>query len=236
MAEENGVKFNLQKGIKQIVGEDGKVRGVELDDGSCVEADLVIVGVGIDLATRFVTGELTTEQDGGIRVDPYLKTSAEDVYAAGDIANFPYWVTGDRARIEHWNHASQQGEIAAFNMLGKGIPFDDIPFFWTRNYERSLQFIGFAKEYDEVHIDGSLEERKFLALYVKDDRILAAAALNRGTDIHVLKEAMRMGILPSASEIKDGTVTVDKLKEKIKSRKGSNTCRRKQCCQKKKKE
>lgn len=232
MAEDEGVKFTLGNGIKKIVGDDGKVTGVELADGTKIDADIVILGTGIQPSTNFVDDGIELEQDGSIKVDPYLRTASENIYAAGDIASFPYWVTGERARVEHWNHASQQGEVAAFNMLDKQVPYDYIPFFWTRNYMKTLQYAGYCRDYDEVHVDGDLDEAKFVAYYIKNDRILAAAGLNRGTDIHVIKEAMRLGILPSASDIKDGSVTVDKLKEKIKSRKGASSCTRKMCCQK----
>lgn len=238
LAEENGVKFSLSNGIKKIVGEDGHAKGVELSDGTVLDADFVIMGTGIQPATQFVQDGIELEKDGSLRVDPYLKTSADNVYAAGDIATFPYWVTGDKVRVEHWNHASQQGEVAAFNMLDKHIPFDIIPFFWTRNFNKTLQYTGYHREFDEVFVDGSLEDHKFVAYYIKDDKVQAATALGAGAAIHILKEAMRLGMLPSASEIKEESkqeafASINKLKEKIKSRKGASTCRKKSCCQKK---
>lgn len=210
LAEDNGVKFNLSQKLKKIVGEAGKVTGVELEDGTVLDADLVILGTGVTPATSFIQDGIELAKDGSVKVDPYLRTSTSNVFAAGDMAEFPYYVTGERARVEHWNHATQQGEVAAYNMLDKDIPYDIIPFFWTRNYLKTLQYTGYARDFSEVHIDGSLEELKFVAYYIKGDKILAAAGLNRGADIHVIKEAMRVGIMPSASEIKDGSVTVGK--------------------------
>mmetsp|Transcript_24189 Transcript_24189/g.27900 ORF Transcript_24189/g.27900 Transcript_24189/m.27900 type:complete len:524 (+) Transcript_24189:1-1572(+) len=143
LAEENGVQFLLQKSMKKLIGKDGEVTGVELSDGTVLDADVVILGTGIQPTTQCVQEGVELERDGSIRVDPFLKTSADNIYAAGDVASYPYWVTGKRARVEHWNHATQQGEVAAFNMLGKQIPYDNIPFFWTRNYMKTLQYAGY---------------------------------------------------------------------------------------------
>ena len=193
MGEENGVKFTLSKGVKKLIGVDGKVSGVELTDGTVLDADVVIVGAGIQPATQLIGDGIELSNDGSIKVDPFLRTSSKNIFAAGDVANYPYWVTGDRARVEHWNHATQQGEVAAYNMLDKGIPYDSIPFFWTRNYMKTLQYAGYCREFDEVHIDGSLDEGKFVAYYIKDNKIVAFAGLNCGPSIHILKEAMKLG-------------------------------------------
>lgn len=87
------------------------------------------------------------------------------MYAAGDIASYPYWQTGKQQRIEHYITAMDQGSHAAFNMLGKLVPFGNVPFYWTRHYNKSIQYAGYAAEYDEVHIEGNLEEGKFIAFY-----------------------------------------------------------------------
>ena len=233
LAEENGVKFRMSSGMKKFVGKDGKVTGVQLEDGSTLDADVVIVGVGVQPATQFVGDNIDLSNDGSVNVDPFMKTSADNIYAAGDIANYPYWVTGERARVEHWSHAQRQGEIAAYNMLDKDIPYENIPFFWTRNYNLTLQYTGYVRDYDEIHIDGDIAEKKFIAYYIKDKHVRAAAALNKGPAIHIIKEALRLGIMPEAAKFKDGSETIDTLKQKIKE-KASSKCTKKQCCSKKK--
>lgn len=145
LAEENGVKFTLQKGMSKLIGEDGKVTGVELSDGTILTADVVIIGAGIQPSTQYVQDGITLEKDGSVSVDPFLRTTTQNVFAAGDIATYPYWVTGERVRVEHWNHATQQGEVAAYNMLDKDIPYDVIPFFWTRNFMKTLQYTGYTR-------------------------------------------------------------------------------------------
>lgn len=138
ICEEGGLKFNFGRTVNEIIGENGKVKGVKLDNGTVLDADLVLVGIGIRPEASFAKHQIAQLPDGSIEVDPFLKTTNKDIFAAGDIANFPYWVTGDRIRVEHWNNSIQQGEVAAFNMLDKKIAYDHIPFFWSRFFNKGL--------------------------------------------------------------------------------------------------
>lgn len=105
-----------------------------------------------------------------MKCDPFLQTNKNGVYVAGDIANYPYWPTGTRTRTEHWNVALDQGSYAAWNMLGKLIPYSSIPFFWTRHYNKSLQYIGAGEVgFEEIHYEGDVEKNKFIAYYINKD-------------------------------------------------------------------
>jgi apoptosis-inducing factor 3 len=135
----NGVVLHPNSRVSEFRGKDGAVSSVVLSDGRELEADLVILGVGVLPATKFLEGSgIQLDKVGAVVVDPFLQTTAKDVYAAGDIASFPYWVNGRQTRIEHYNVAMDQGSHAAFNMLGKMVPFGNIPFFWTRHYNKSI--------------------------------------------------------------------------------------------------
>lgn len=127
------------------------------------------------------------------------------MYAAGDVAAYPFWYTGNHARIEHYNEAIYQGSVAGLNMAGKKFPVDNIPFFWTRQFNNSLVFTGVTKGWDDIHIVGDLAEMKFVAYYIRksDDKVLGAAAMNQLNKIQIINEAMRNGVLPSASKIKN---------------------------------
>lgn len=158
----------------------GKVTSVTLNDGSTVEADLLVVGTGVRPATEFLKDSgLDMDKMGGVICDPFLNTSDKDVFAAGDICSYPYWPTGGRCRTEHWITALDQGTYAAFNMLGKMSPYSSIPFFWTRQYNKSLQYVGNgAVGFKEVHVDGDVMSGKFLAYYINEnDKIVAVAAM-----------------------------------------------------------
>ena len=103
----------------------------------------------------------------------------KDVYASGDVASYPYWYTGKTVRIEHYNESIYQGSVAALNMAGKKFPMDNIPFFWTRQFNNSLSLTGYTAGWDDIHITGDLSEMKFVAYYIdkKTDRVLGAAAM-----------------------------------------------------------
>ena len=124
------------------------MKSVTLKDGTTVNVDFVIMGTGIKPNTEFLDrNQITLDERGGIVCDPFLNTSNQDVFAAGDVASFPYWQTGEQVRIEHWVNALDQGSYAAFNMLGKLAPFANIPFFWTRHYNKSIQYAGYATSF-----------------------------------------------------------------------------------------
>ena len=174
--EKNGVKMHMGRKFTEIKGTNGKATAVVLDDGTEIETDLVLLGIGVLPATKFLQGSgVELDQMGGVLCDPFLQTSAKDVYAAGDVASYPYWATGRRMRVEHYMTAMDQGSYSAFNMLGKMVPFGNIPFFWSRNYNKTVQYIGYAQDFDEVHIQGDVMANKFLAFYIKDGKILAIA-------------------------------------------------------------
>ena len=119
-------------------------------------------------------------------------------------------------------------------MLGKVIPYGSIPFFWTRNYNKSLQYVGNGDGFKEVHITGDLSERKFVAYYINDrDQIIAVAGMNSGPAILTLFEAMQQNLMPRASDIKSGAETPASIKTRIQRNTGAGKCKRANCCQKK---
>ena len=146
------------------------------------------------------------QPDGGLECDPFLQTSDADIFAAGDIASYPYWVNGQRMRTEHWNVALDQGTYAAFNMMGKLVPYGQVPFFWTRNYNKSIQFCGSSADATSTHITGDVMANKFVAYYINDaeDKVVAVAAQGQGQALLTLMEALQQNQMPKASAIKNG--------------------------------
>lgn len=103
--EKAGVVLHLKNGLKEIKGENGKVKSIILNDGSEIAVDLVVLGTGIVPDTDFLSSVVDRDEKGGLICDPFLQTSDKDIFAAGDVATFSYWPTGEKVRIEHYNHA-----------------------------------------------------------------------------------------------------------------------------------
>lgn len=202
--EEQGVSFRLGIKATQLEGN-SKVEAVVLENGERLAADLVVVGIGVQPATEFLEGVELHEKDKSVLVDEYLR-AADGLYAAGDIARFPDWRTGEATRIEHWRIAAQHGRIAAYNMAGQTVKFAGVPVFWTMQFKFPLRYVGHAEQWDEIIFDGDLQKREFMAFYVKDNQVLAAAASQRDTEMAAILELMRLNQMPQPDELRGGSV------------------------------
>jgi apoptosis-inducing factor 3 len=197
--ESHGVKFKLGAGAARFEGRDA-VQAVLLDSGERIETDLVVAGIGVLPATEFLAG-INLHKDGGVIVDKYL-CAADGLYAAGDIASFPSLLTGEHQRIEHWRTAMQQGRIAAHNMAGQTVAYDGVPFFWTRQFDLGLLYVGYARRWDEIIFQGDVSAQNFLAFYVKDRRVLAVAGMNRDREMAAVEELMMLDRMPTIDQVK----------------------------------
>jgi len=170
--EDKGVRFHLDATLRAI-----HPRAVELQNGR-LEADLVVLGVGVkprvELAQR--AGLLV---DDGIVVDAHLRTSAPDIWAAGDVARYPDPRLGTKIRVEHWQAAQRQGQHAAADMLGLGGPFNDVPFFWSQHYDVTLSYVGHAGGDAQIEVIGSLEKRDATVVYRSGGRVAAVLTVGR---------------------------------------------------------
>jgi|HubBroStandDraft_6_1064221.scaffolds.fasta_scaffold60707_3 NADPH-dependent 2,4-dienoyl-CoA reductase/sulfur reductase-like enzyme/nitrite reductase/ring-hydroxylating ferredoxin subunit len=171
--EEHGVVFHLED---TAIAIDGKQ--MKLKSGGMLEADLVVVGVGVrprlDLAEK---AGLTL--DRGVVVDAFLQTSAPGIFAAGDIVRWPDPHCGQAIRVEHWAVAERQGQIAALNMLGLREKFDAVPFFWSQHYDIPINYVGHAEKWDELAIEGDIAGKDCLLRFKTRGRTLAVASIFR---------------------------------------------------------
>lgn len=206
--ESHGVRFKLGCIVYRFEGNH-KVEAVMLDSGELIETDMVVVGVGVRPATQFLEG-VELDETGAVVVDSRL-CAAEGLYAAGDIASFVDMRSGKRERIEHWRTAQQQGRTAARNMLGRSVVFDGVPFFWTRQFDVGLLYVGRATSWDEIIYRGQVSSRDFLAFYVKNNQVLAVAGMNRDGEMAAVEELMRLDRMPSPEQLKLNDVNLVKM-------------------------
>lgn len=184
--EGHGEVFHMGNSIASI-GADS----VTLSDGTVIPAELVVIGVGVRPRVQLAEAA-GLAIDRGIVVDAQLRSSVPDIFAAGDVARWP--CRGESARIEHWVVAERQGQIAALNMLGAGLPYRDVPFFWSAHHEVSIRYVGHSLSWDHIEVEGDINAGSCAVRYLKDGRTLALATIGR--DRAALEEARRMAAAP----------------------------------------
>lgn len=179
MHRDHGVDIRCGVTVEAIAG-DARVTGVRLSDGTRVEADVVVVGIGVAANTEWLHDSTLTLHDGV--VCDAQGQAAPGIYAAGDVARMHNAWLGEAVRVEHWTNAVEQAAHVAEQLLAGGgtTPFSSVPYFWSDQYDRRVQFVGRAAPHDEmVVVEGSQAARQFTALYRRGDRLCACLAVNQ---------------------------------------------------------
>ena len=177
---DHGVDLRFGVQVAEITGSGGAANGVRLADGTRIDADVVIVGVGI-MPNIGLAQEAGLEVDNGIRVDERLRTSYPDIYAAGDVANAFHPLLGKHIRVEHWANALNQPQTAATAMLGRqDAVYDRVPYFFTDQYDLGMEYAGYVEPggYDQVVFRGDVAGREFIAFWLAGNRVLAGMNVN----------------------------------------------------------
>jgi 3-phenylpropionate/trans-cinnamate dioxygenase ferredoxin reductase subunit len=206
---ENGVELHLSTKIMAIVGGDA-AQGVRTMDGAVVEGDLVVVGVGATPRDELARDAGLTLENG-IVVDELLRTSAPDVFAAGDVAATWNPMYNKRIRMEHWANALNQGQTAARNMLGQGTAYAKLPYFYSDQFDLGMEYNGYASEWDRVVLRGDAAGREFLAFWLKDGRVLAGMNANIWDQGDGIKALLRVGAGIDVSRLADSSIPLADL-------------------------
>jgi NADPH-dependent 2,4-dienoyl-CoA reductase/sulfur reductase-like enzyme/nitrite reductase/ring-hydroxylating ferredoxin subunit len=199
-----GVRFHLGKTVTEVRGN-RRVEAVVLSDGGRIVTDVVLAGLGIVPAVEYLK-DSGLVVDGAVPVNGRLQTGCPRIFAAGDIAVVSDRRTGDKRRVEHWVVAERMGQHAARAMLGSRKPYEEPPFFWTRQFDVSVQYVGFASRFDRIAYRGVVEEGDFLAGYYQGGILKAAAGVRRPAEIAALGRLIEKGVEIPFERFKQETV------------------------------
>jgi 3-phenylpropionate/trans-cinnamate dioxygenase ferredoxin reductase subunit len=196
----HGVELHLGASVEQFLGQ-AHVTGVRTSDGVEVEADVVVVGVGVEPNVELARNAGLTIENG-IVVDEFLRTGAPNVFAAGDVAAAWHPFYARRIRVEHWANAAHQGVAAARNMVGPPTPYDRLPYFFSDQYELGMEYTGYARQWDRVVLRGDPASFEFIAFWISEDRVVAAMNVNVWDVVEPLR-----AVIASRAQVDDRLLT-----------------------------
>ncbi len=205
----HGVDLRVGDGLEEILTDSGHVSGVVTTSGQRLEAEMVVVGIGVTPNTGLAE-EAGLEVDNGVLCDQSLRTSDPDVYAAGDIAHWFNPLLGQRIRVEHWANANDGGEAAARAMLGQDTVYDVVPFFFSDQYDTGMEYAGYVPRGvdPQVVLRGDVAGREFMAFWLDDGRLLAGMHMNVWDSIDDVQAHIRAGLPVDAERLADMSVPV----------------------------
>jgi 3-phenylpropionate/trans-cinnamate dioxygenase ferredoxin reductase component len=198
---DHGVDMVFEDAAETFEG-DGHFEALVTKKGRRIEGDFAVVGVGVEPATEVAGDPAFAADGGGIPVDATLATAVPGVFAAGDVARHDHPVFGP-IRVEHFDNALKMGQTAARNMLGRGEVFDDAHWFWSDQYDAQIQMSGFAVEWDEMVVRGSLDDRSFAAFLLKDGVLLSTFSMNWKLDVRRSMPLIKAGVRPDPGQLAD---------------------------------
>ncbi|XP_005077613.1 apoptosis-inducing factor 3 isoform X3 [Mesocricetus auratus] len=195
MFENNHVKFYMQTEVLELRAQEGKLQEVVLKSSKVLRADVCVVGIGAVPATGFLRQSgISLDSRGFIPVNKMMQTNIPGVFAAGDAVTFPLaWRNNRKVNIPHWQMAHAQGRVAAQNMLAQEAEINTVPYLWTAMFGKSLRYAGYGEGFDDVIIQGDLEELKFVAFYTKGDEVIAVASMNYDPIVSKVAEVLASG-------------------------------------------
>lgn len=205
--EDHGVTIREGIGLKTLTGST-RVSGAELSDGSVIDTDFVIVGVGISANTNLAEAA-GLEIDNGIKTDAFGQTSDPHIWSAGDCASFPF--RGERIRLESVPNAIDQAEIVARNIMGDAVKYTAKPWFWSDQYDVKLQIAGLNSGYNSIVTRAGEKDGSISFWYYQDDKLLAVDAMNDPRAYMIAKRLIEAGKSPDAALVADPTIALKSL-------------------------
>jgi 3-phenylpropionate/trans-cinnamate dioxygenase ferredoxin reductase subunit len=206
---DHGVEMTFDDQVTGFEGN-GQVRAVTTANGLRLDCDFVVLGLGVEPVTDFLDGS-GVDVDDGVLVDEHCRSNVDGVFAAGDVTRHFHPVFGERIRTEHWDNARRQGRTAALNMLGRTTSYDEVHWFWSDQYEHTIQYAGYHEGWDDLVIRGSMGSRSFAAFYLTAGRVRAVVSVDRPSDVRDSMELIRAGGRADARRLRDEAVELASL-------------------------
>jgi 3-phenylpropionate/trans-cinnamate dioxygenase ferredoxin reductase subunit len=201
---EHGVHLHLETNVDEITTASATATGLRLADGTTIPADAVLVAVGAAPNIQIAEQAGLEIGDGGVLVDATLRSSEADIFAVGDIAAAQHPFFGTRIRTEHWANALKQPAIAAENMLGGSAEYDELPYFFTDQYDLGMEYVGHAPDYAQVVFRGDVGKREFIAFWLDaQNRVLAGMNVNVWDVVDEIKALIRSRQPATAAQLTD---------------------------------
>ena len=206
---ENGVEIILNSTLEKFEGEKD-VKAVVCKDGTKIEADLVVVGVGIQ-PNQEVAESAGLKCSNGILVDEFCRTEDPHIFACGDCTNHPNFHLNKNIRLESVHNALEQAKTVALSLLGKPEKYDQVPWFWSDQYDQRLQIVGISGDHDEIVTRGSLKGGSFMLFYLKEGELIAADSINNPKDFLISKKLVANKLKISSDVLSDQSVDLKEL-------------------------
>ena len=209
--QKNGVTFKFNTSLKEIVGASNPEK-VICSDGTEVKADMVIIGAGI-MPNVELAENAGLSCDNGIVVNEFGKTDHANIYACGDCTNHPNKLLNKKIRLESVHNAMEQSKTVASSIINKSIEYNQIPWFWSDQYDHKLQIVGLSGEHDKVIMRGDMSEAKFMLLYTKDEKLIAVDAVNNSKEFLICKKLVANKVTIKPDEISNPETNLNDLIE-----------------------
>ena len=209
--QKNGVTFKFNTSLQEIIGKNNPEK-VICSDGTEVKADMVIIGAGI-MPNVELAENAGLSCDNGIIVNEFGKTDHANIYACGDCTNHPNKLLNKKIRLESVHNAMEQSKTVASSIINKSLAYNQIPWFWSDQYDHKLQIVGLSGDHDKVIMRGDMSEAKFMLFYTKDEKLIAVDAVNNSKEFLICKKLVANKVTIKPDEISNPATNLNDLIE-----------------------
>ncbi|KAF7661951.1 hypothetical protein LDENG_00248890 [Lucifuga dentata] len=206
--EANRVKFYMLNEVSEMIGHHGQLKEVVLKSGKVLRADVCVIGAGSVPATGFLKQSgIHMDSKGFLPVNKMMQTNVDGVFAGGDIVSFPFLPRNKKVNIPHWQMAHIHGRVAALSMMGRATEIKTVPYFWSAMFGKTIRYAGYGDGFDDVIIQGDLDELRFVAFYTRSEEVVAVASMNYDPIVSRVAEVLGSGKTIRKRDVETGDIS-----------------------------